>query len=352
MHWRHRGVKRRPLRRAGAATVAILVAGLLVAPAQAQAAQSSCHDLNIPVHLLGLLPETMHGRLCEPPGGARTVQVLVPGATYTSVYWDPTLTPETRSFRLAMNRSGYATLTLDRLGTGASSKPPSVLLTAFTEAGVVHQVIQAIRHGEVGPRFDKVILGGHSLGSAITVLEAGTYHDVDGVLITGLAHHINPTGALIVFGSFIPVPLDSVMSKKGLDPTYLTTRAGTRYEAFHGPGPDIPEVAAYDEATKDVVAPGELLDAAALTTVLPYTMLITAPVLVVLGGGDGGLCGPLATDCSSSASLLKSEAAYYSAAAKLRTYVLPNYGHSINYAPNAPEYHQALVRWADSMVGH
>ncbi|OOC08127.1 alpha/beta hydrolase [Amycolatopsis azurea] len=349
MHWRHGRVKRHPLRRAGAVTFAILLAGSLLTPAQAQADTASCQDVTIPVRLAGLLPQIVHGRLCEPPQGARTVQVLVPGATYNSVYWDPAPTPETHSFRLAMNKAGYATLAIDRLGTGASSKPPSALLTAFTEADVVHQVIQAIRHGDVGSRFDKVILGGHSLGSAITVLEAGTYHDVDGVLITGLAHHINPPGALIILGSFIPVALDPVMSQLGLDPTYLTTQPGTRYAAFHAPGPDVLEMTAYDEATKDVVAPGELLDAAALATVLPYTRLITVPVLVVLGGGDSGLCGPLATDCTSSAGLLQSEAPYYSAAARLRTYVLPGYGHSINYAPNAPDYHQAVTQWADTM---
>lgn len=342
-------VKRRPLRRAGAVTSAILLAGSLLTPAQAQADAASCRDVTIPVRLAGLLPQTVHGRLCEPPRGARTVQVLVPGATYNSVYWDPALAPETHSFRLAMNKAGYATLALDRLGTGASSKPPSALLTAFTEAAVVHQVIQAIRHGDVGSQFDKVILGGHSLGSAIAVLEAGTYHDVDGVLITGLAHRINPPGALTILGSFIPVALDPVMSRLGLDPTYLTTQPGTRYPAFHAPGPAVPEMTAYDEATKDVVAPGELLDAAALATVLPYTWKITVPVLVVLGGGDSGLCGPLATDCTSSAGLLKSEAPYYSAAAQLRTYVLPGYGHSINYAPNASDYHQAVTQWADTM---
>ncbi|MFE0025066.1 alpha/beta hydrolase [Amycolatopsis sp. NPDC059021] len=349
MHRRHGRVKRRPLRRAGAATSAVLATTLLLAPAQAQATESSCQDLNIPVQLLGLVPETVHGRLCTPPGGAETVQVLVPGATYNSAYWDPALTPEIRSFRLAMNQAGYATFTLDRLGSGASSRPPSALLTAFTQADVVHQVIQAIRRGEAGSRFGKVILGGHSLGSAITVLEAGTYHDVDGVLVTGLAHHINPPGALIVLGSFIPVALDPATSQRGLDPTYLTTRPGTRYPAFHAPGPDIPEVVAYDEATKDVVAPGELLDAAALATILPYTWQITAPTLVVVGGGDAGLCGPLATDCTSSAGLLASEAPYYSTAARLRTYVLPGYGHSINYAPNAPDYHQAVAQWAADM---
>ncbi|MBB5851057.1 alpha/beta hydrolase [Amycolatopsis umgeniensis] len=345
MHWRHGSVKRR----AGALTFAILLAGSLLTHAQAQADTASCQDVTIPVRLAGLLPQSVHGKLCEPPGGARTVQVLVPGATYNSVYWDSAHTPETHSFRLAMNKAGYATFAIDRLGTGASSKPPSALLTAFTEADVVHQVIQAIRHGDLGSQFDKVILGGHSLGAAITVLEAGTYRDVDGVLITGLAHRINPPGALVVLGSFIPVALDPVMSRRGLDPTYLTTQPGARYGAFHAPGIDVPGMTAYDEATKDVVAPGELLDAAALATVLPYSRRITVPVLVALGGGDGGLCGPLATDCTSSAGLLQSEAPYYAAAARLRAYVLPGYGHSINYAPNAPDYHQAVTQWADSM---
>lgn len=349
MPWRRSRVNRRPLRRVGAVLSAILLAGSLPSPAQAQPASASCQDVTIPVWLDVLLPQLVHGKLCEPPQGARTIQVLVPGATYNNAYWDAALAPETRSFRLAMNKAGYATLTLDRLGTGASSKPPSALLTAFSEADVVHQVIQAIRHGDLGSRFEKVILGGHSLGSAITVLEAGTYHDVDGVLITGLAHRINPPGALIVLGSFIPVALDPVLSRRGLDPTYLTTQPGTRYAAFHAPGPDVPEMTAYDEASKDVVAPGELLDAATLATVLPYTWRITVPVLVVLGGGDAGLCGPLATDCTSSEGLRRSEAPYYSAAARLRAYVLPGYGHSINYAPNAPDYHRAVTQWAGTM---
>lgn len=349
MRWRHGSVKRP--RRAFAATLAILAAGFLQAPAPAQAVEGTCQDLDFPVHLAVLLTETMHGRLCTPPGGAQTVQVLVPGATYNSVYWDPAPTSGPSSFRSSMNQAGYATLALDRLGTGASSIPLSALLTSFTDADVVHQVIQEIRSGAVGPRFSKVILGGHSLGSAITVLEAGTYHDVDGVLITGLAHHLNPSGALTVFGSFIPVTLDPLMSARVLDPTYLTTRVGTRYQAFQAPGPDIPDVDAFDEATKDVVAPGELLDAAALGSILPYTLRINAPTLVVLGGDDPGFCGTLAIDCSSSANLLAAEAPYYSPAANLRTYVLPDYGHSINYAPNAPQYFRAVADWANAFVG-
>lgn len=64
----------------------------------------------------------------------------------------------------------YATLAVDRLGAGHSSTPPSALLTAITQANAVRQVIQTLR-----PRFSRIVLGGHSLGSAIAVVEAATY---------------------------------------------------------------------------------------------------------------------------------------------------------------------------------
>src|SRR3954449_3040951 len=137
------------------ATVLVLVAlGFLLVPVSARADGASCRDVYFPVTLVAL-PQTMHGTLCVPPGGANTVQVLIPGGTYRSSYWDIGYQPEIRSFRLAMNNAGYATLALDRLGTGGSTTPRSAVLTTVTEAAVVHQVIQAIRSGAQGPRFAK-----------------------------------------------------------------------------------------------------------------------------------------------------------------------------------------------------
>jgi hypothetical protein len=59
----------------------------------------------------------------------------------------------------------------------------------------------------------------------------------------------------------------------------------------------------------------------------------------------------LATDCGSAATYLRAEAPFYVPAAHLETYVLPGYGHALNYAPNAPDLHAAVVAWADRMVG-
>ncbi|WP_132126215.1 alpha/beta hydrolase [Actinocrispum wychmicini] len=338
------------MRRVVLALTAVLASGALGLSAPAQGAQPElvCQDLNLPVSLVGSA-QTLYGRLCT-PAGSRTVQVLVPGASYNSSYWDFPYTPETRSYRLAMNNAGYATLTIDRLGTGRSSRPASALLTSFTQATVVHQAIQALRTGTGTPQFDKVILGGHSVGSAIAMIEAGTYHDVDGVLITGLTHGVNALGAVPIVASLTPASLDPRFITKGYDLGYLTTVAGSRYADFHQPGLPVLGVDNTDEATKDAFAAGEVVDTVLLGAVLPYSRRITVPVMLAMGD-DPAFCGLLAADCDTAESLYESEAPAYSPEAHLHTFVLHSYGHSLNLAPDAPVYHAAVVAWADDTVG-
>lgn len=329
------------VRRLCAAALLTTGACLLPGAAPAGAAPVSCEDLRVPVSVAGT-PQTMFGRLCAPQG-ATTVQVLVPGGTYSSAYWDIAYTPETRSFRVAMNNAGFATLAVDRLGTGRSSKPLSALLTATAQADAVHQVIQTLR-----PRFGKVIVGGHSIGSAMAMIEAGMFRDVDGVLVTGMTHRMNLVTVVPVLANMIPAPLDPRFLGRGLDVGYLTTGAGTRYSAFHAPGPNVPAAIAEDESTKDVFAVTEAVDTLLLTNVvIPFTKLINVPVMIVVGEGDTHFCGsPLGSDCSSAEALRQSEAPFFSPSAQLRAHVLDDYGHSINYAPNAPDYHRVVARWA------
>jgi pimeloyl-ACP methyl ester carboxylesterase len=316
------------------------------------AASTACQDLQLPVTMAGL-PESMYGRLCVPAGGAKTVQLLVPGASYNHTYWDFPYTPDIRSYRLAMNEAGYATLTVDRLGTGQSSRPPSILVTSASQAVVIHQVVQMLRAGTAPlPRFDKIILGGHSVGSAIAIIEAGTYHDVDGVLVTGLTHGVNALGAVPILSSLVPAALDPKFIGKVVDLGYLTTAVGTRWSSFDSPGPMDENVAALEESTKDDFAVGEVVDTVLIGVVTTYSRLIDVPVMLAMGGGDPAFCGLLAANCSTAATLRTSEAPYYSAQAQLQTYVVSGYGHALNYAPNAPDYHAAVVKWANALIGH
>jgi len=317
--------------------VFVLFAATLFVPAPAYA--TTCEDLYVPV-TVALLPQTMHGRLCA-PAGATTVAVLIPGGTYNASYWDIGYTPETRSFRLAMNQAGIATLALDRLGTGQSSKPLSTLLSASVQATAAHQVVQAVR-----PRFAKVVIGGHSIGSAMAMIEAGRYRDVDGVLVTGMTNRMNLVSVIPTLAGMHPAALDP--SLPGRDAGYLTTDAGTRYTAFHTPGPYNDGAIAYDESTKDVFAATEAVDSLTLTTVVtPASQQITAPVLLVVGN-DPNFCGLLGSDCSSPEALRASEAPFFGTP-NLQTYILTGYGHAIDYAPNAPLYFGVVGNWLKTL---
>lgn len=290
MRWFHSGRKYVLLRLASAG-LAVVALSFLVPTAQVEAVEPTCQELDFPVTLVGI-PQTMHGWLCVPVGGAATVQVLIPGGTYNSGYWDIGFEPETRSYRRAMNNAGYATLALDRLGTGQSSNPPSAVLTATTEAVAVHEVVQQVRSGVAGAHFDKLILGGHSFGSGIAIIEAATFHDVDGVLITGLAHRLNLGGTIPVFASTYPAILDPLFSGSGHDPLYITTMPDTRYSIFHRPGPMVDGAIAFDESTKDTSVYTQAVDLFLISVISPYSALIDKPVMIGLGQ-DLVFCGLL-----------------------------------------------------------
>ncbi|WP_330270885.1 alpha/beta hydrolase [Lentzea sp. NBC_00516] len=317
---------------------ALLATATLLVPLQANAA-TSCQDVAYPVRI-GLTPlvtsqETVAGRLCV-PAGATTVQVLIPGGTYDRTYWDVGFEPSTHSFTRSQNNAGFATLALDRIGTGKSSKPLSAFVTASTQASAVHQVISTLK-----PRFTKVIVAGHSIGSAMAMIEAGTNRDVDGVLVTGFTHKMNYITVVPVLANMFPA---------GLDLGYLTTMPDTRYNSFHKPGPLIPGSILFDEATKDVFAATEAVDTILLNTVIiPISRRINVPVLIVVGN-DTHFCSSgiplMGSDCSSPAALKADEAPFFPAVPRLDTYVLNGYGHSINYAPNAPDYHAAVANWS------
>jgi pimeloyl-ACP methyl ester carboxylesterase len=320
---------------------ALLAVGVCLAPGTAGAAETSCEDVQVPVRL-GLVSASMYGRLCV-PRGATTLQVLTPGGTYNSAYWDIGYEPEIRSYSRAMNDAGIATIAVDRLGSGRSSHPLSALVTVPADATAVHEVVRSLR-----PRFGKVVLVGHSVGSAIATTEAANYRDVDGVVITGFTHQINVTNAAPVFATLVPAALE--LDGYGLDLGYLTTAAGTRYSSYHAPGPEVAGAVAFDEATRDVVTAGEAVDSVLIGALNPLSRQVTVPVMLVMGAGDSHFCGPpLGADCSSNEALRASEGPFYAPDARLRTYVVPGYGHSLNFSPQAPAYHDAVIDWTKSI---
>ena len=155
---------------------------------------ATCANYTFPVSLQAGQPKKYHlfGSLCHQGAVAgKTIEILLNGGTYDSTYWDFPYEPQKYSYVKWATAAGYVTLNLDRLGYGYSSHADP-LGDSFTVQGwTVHQVVQEVRAGELGAQFYRIVLVGHSIGTFTAWDEAGTYHDVDAVIITGAEHTAN-----------------------------------------------------------------------------------------------------------------------------------------------------------------
>ena len=336
----------------------IVTAGLawpLAGAAPAMAASSSdgtCRSISLPVALASGQPasQTVSASYCVPvtwAPGPHEVDVTTPGATYNRLYWDWPVDPALYSYVDKTLLAGRATFDYDRLGTGASSHPPSTSLTITSEAYVLHQIVGWLR-ASLGP--DQVNLIGHSLGSVIAIQEAGTYHDVSRVVVTGLLHvpGVGVGFATTLASLLYPAALDPQFFLQGLDLGYLTTLPGDRAADFYASSAD-PAVVSYDEAHKDIVPATDLATLAttwALPAGLNVSDSITAPVLVVIGAQDAIFCtAPPILDCSQPGAVLATEGPYYSSSSSLGVDVIGDTGHDIALHPSANESFALINQW-------
>jgi alpha-beta hydrolase superfamily lysophospholipase len=282
--------------------------------------------------------------LCVPSVSTRdTVLLTVHGITYSSLYWDFPYQPERYSFVLHANAAGYATLNFDRLGSRGSDRPLSLLVTPAAQAYVHHQLVEALRSGELGHAWSRVVLVGHSLGSVLSIQQAATYHDVDGLVVTGFLHAYG-TGFAALLLSLYPAALDPRFAGSGLDLGYMTTQPGTRGSSFYHLANADPTVVALDEQTKEVGASGEIVPFPLVDTSLT-SLQVDVPVLTVMGRYDTIFCGLAA--CGELLSGTTLEPLSYAPAAELEIVVVPSAGHDLNLQKNAPTTYAAIRAWLD-----
>jgi pimeloyl-ACP methyl ester carboxylesterase len=279
----------------------------------------------------------------------KTVQITLHGATYSHLYWDFPFQPETYSYMRRATAAGYAVLNIDRIGIGQSDHPPAEAVTIGANAHVVHQIVQALRGGDlVVPSFgriraERVALVGHSLGSVISIQEAATYGDVDGVVLTGVSHTI--TAVLgDTLATLYPASLDPRFAGLSIPDGYLTSLPGNRTIFYHAPSFD-PLVVAIDDQTKETVTTAELGTA---VPALGLSGAIHAPVLVVVGDFDLAFCE--APSCSVSGSLAN-EASFYPPDACAESVIIPEAGHDLNLHLQAQQAFDAVLEWMDRRVG-
>ena len=244
-----------------------------------------------------------------------TVQLLIHGATDKHDYWDfGRVDGITHSYAQDIAVHGFPAFEVDILGSGDRSDPLSDQLTVQTAAYVAHEIVQGLRSGSItGVQFGRVIAVGRSSGSAVVWKEATTYGDVDGVILTGVAHSLATRFWELAKADFYPAIDDPKFSSSHLDAGYLNTVAGTS-------------------------AP------------------IRVPVLAILGSDDAATCGPNTSggnfDCSLSAVVAATQdAPFYWPQARIHACVVPASGHDVSLAVNRGLQVADAVAWSSAFVG-
>ncbi|MEO6090925.1 MAG: alpha/beta hydrolase [Umezawaea sp.] len=334
------------------AVVTLVAAGIGVGGSAAATGSPVCQTTTVDVPL-GTGTAKMWGKLCRPAGATpSTVVTMVHGATYNHNYWDFPYQPDKYSFSRMLNRAGYATFVVDRLGTGGSTIPPSSEVNLTVEAGQLHEVVQDLRAGRIGgTAFPKVVLAGYSLGSALVEIETSLYHDADAVLVTALGHYNNPAGTQAIIDNGQAPNDDPILRyKHHYDDGYATTKPGSRKTVFYADQPMDAGVLATDELTKDVNVFIEAADPLVIDPAVSRS--ITVPVLFALGDHDPLMCGDGYEDCTSAAALRAQEAPFWTSASDFDVILLQEAGHGLNLVPNTGVYQSASLSWLNRVVGH
>lgn len=287
------------------------------------------------------------GQLCtDDPSrlGQQPMQVLIHGGTYNHVYYDWPYQPDRYNYVRYMTQRGFTTLNLDRLGYGYSDHPPAASLN-FTVAGWnLHQIVQYLRRGALGTSFGTVVTNGYSMGGLTAQVEAGTYHDVDALMVHAVAHQLLTARSTLRLGTFAyPALLDPKFAHDAwaLDPTYLTSIPGKRTLFYGPPSTYDPHQLTVEEQTKDTMAATELADIT-LRTYTDQTKQITVPELWSPGEYDKIWCGT--TDNCNTDPVSRNEASYYRPGVFTK-YIVQNTGHGVLLGYGGLNYMREIVSW-------
>jgi pimeloyl-ACP methyl ester carboxylesterase len=277
----------------------------------------------------------------------RTIQVLVPGYTYDRTYWDFPYRPDVYSYVRAAVDAGYAPLALDRLGTGASSRPPARLLTLDNHVAGLDAIVTALRAGTFADTSaSRIITVGHSLGSAVVSAHAvsagraGRCSGPDALVLTGFSHFVLP-GTLLFYAAGWWRPVRSV---DGNWPPrrYRTTIPGSRRLLFYAPGAVDRDVLLADERLKSTTAHYQEARGRMVIEAL-RTRALRQPVLVVTGSRDTIVCG-LKT-------WMRVERRFFDPSTDATLLTVRGAGHCLNTSPSSRQTFDRILQWCDSRVG-
>lgn len=316
--------------------------------------RSTCRNVQVST-AIAFGPVQIYGQYCKPANYTpKTLQLLVHGGTYKSSYWNFPGFDGKYSYVHDANAVGYATLAIDRLGYGQSTRPPSQNVTYDNEISTLHAVVQAVRSGTLGIHVQKIEAVGHSLGSGDVVGDAAAYpQDFDAIILTGYGQAVSPIVAQMNALYFEPANSPDLpqFASLHLDSNYETNKPGTRGEGglYYLPLAD-PAVVAADQASEDTVTKTELASRPQGGTV--PTAQLSVPVLLADGRFDSHYCldnalgqPPHVTpNCASAQAFYNASVPNYPNACF--STALLNSGHDVNLHTTAQQSFLTLLEWS------
>jgi pimeloyl-ACP methyl ester carboxylesterase len=245
------------------------------------------------------------------------------------------------NYALQQAKAGHVSVTIDRLGYGASSRPDGNQVCIGSEADVAHQVVRALKTGSYAVasgkprRYRRVALAGHSASGEIAVLEAYSYRDVNALIVVAFSFS-NLAAANIAFGN-----QRNVCQAGGIPPA----AAGAPNYALFGQTPAEFEQTFFHSATRAVRNAAVPLHPAdpcgdnlsltdALNKQAAGARTIKVPALAICGANDV-LYAPFG--CEAQAERF--------AGRDKRTIIIKNAGHGLPLEKPAPTFRKKLGAW-------
>ena len=286
---------------------------------------------------------------CQPvnkPDDDIALQLLVHGSTYDKTVWNGLDSSSIYSWTATATEHGYATLAVDVIGHGLSSKPdPNTLAQLPLEAAVLHQIISKIRspNSPLQRTYQKIVFVGHSFGSATGAILARFFpDDFDALILTGFSSRIPFPSPLL---NLSMKPAAQCFPRFEYLPTgYLTasSRRG-RIETFYGGNFD-PGFASLDYLKQDLITVGE---AASMGSVFQQTIPYPGKVLITTGDHDILFCNAQFGHCSN---ILQSTKILFPNSTAFSTLVAPDAGHTFMLHRSGPATIAKIHNWLNDQI--
>ena len=282
------------------------------------------------------------------------LQILIHGSTYTKEYWDRGSwghgDPK-YSWTKAMNRNGYATLAVDKLGNGDSSHPDPVYDVQLPlQMEAIHSLIMQIKAGNTGISVpSKLILVSHSSGSILGADLAQTHSDdVDALVLTGYpAGGANNNGGIPSY-HYLPAAISApARFPPTLNYGYLLMNSEfNRTSAFYYEGHYDPVIPHLDYLTAGSQPIGEGFNLGP-----PTQPAFKGKVLVVTGQKDPAVCGftPVEQCAYNETKIVGVNKAFSNNTGF--DYYMPPTGHDLNWHYSAPQTFEIVVEKLGALIG-